>query len=112
MRLKHRVAVREDDGAAELAHMRERLCSTRIQPPRKRIAEQERGKFEDSGILRRLESISLHRVQIICKTELAAQRLEDGPEAIAPRGSELLFDMKADVRFDAVVIEQCVVDIE
>jgi hypothetical protein len=112
VRLKYRIAVREDDGRAELAQVRERLERARIQAPGERIAEEKSREPEDSGILQRLEAEALHRAQIIRETEFPAQRLEDSPEALAPRDSELLFEMRADVRFDAVVVQQRVVHVK
>src|SRR3989475_4180082 len=59
-----------------------------------------------------LHPIALQGTEIVCVTQLGPQFLEDGPVPLLRLAPDLALEVSLEVRGDAIVVEQRVVDIE
>ena len=63
-------------------------------------------------VLGMLDPIALQGAEIVAVPELVEQLLEDGPVAIAAGRAEFAFEVALQIGLDAVIVEQCVVDVD
>src|SRR5207253_322771 len=111
-RLEDDIAVGQDDGRTERREMLEHVERAREEPVREGIVHEERGDREEMGIPRVLDPVALQRAQVVGVAELGAEVLEDGPVACFGLGTDLAPEIAPQVRGDAVVVDERVVDVE
>ena len=83
-----------------------------IEPIGERVIHQIRGHRQQMDVLRMLDPIALQGPEVVAVAQLVEQLLEDRPVAIAAGRAEFAFEMTLQIGLDAVVVEQCVVDVD
>ncbi len=111
-RLKHDVAVGQDDGGPEAAGVRDDVQRAGVEPLRERVVHQERRHGQQVRIARVRLAVALQRPEDVRVAELAAQLLEDLEKLVGPAEPHLAHQVLPEVDDDAVVVEQRVVDVE
>ena len=77
-----------------------------------RVIDEKRRDLQNVGIAGIFDAIALQRTEVVGVAELAAQRFENGKVSLLTLGPERSRQMALEVGHDAVVVEQCVVDVE
>jgi hypothetical protein len=112
-RLEHDVAVGEHDGGETARAARSNgIERARIQPVGKRIIEDEFTDAKQSHVVFEPESETLQRGQVVRVAGLVAHGRVQRPVAVALLRTERLLEMRGEIRAEAVVVEQRVVDVE
>src|ERR1700739_245595 len=104
-RLKHSISVGQYNGAANCPKPLDRLQSARIQAILESIINQERLNFENVGIARMFDSVSLQRAEVIRIPEFGSQRLEDIPIMIPAFRSESFVEVVLEISLDPIVVQ-------
>src|SRR5471030_2965719 len=112
MRLEDHVAVRQQHHRAGRRQPRQRVQCARIQALGERIVEQEGRHAQQPRVAAGLLAETLQRAEVIDIAQFGAQRFEDVPVTRAAFGAELVFQPRAQVVLDTVVVEQRVVAID
>ena len=92
--------------------MRAHLQRVREQAIGKWIIDQKTGNGEEMWLVRPFTAVALQCAKIIGVTEFTPQLFEEAPITLCPFAPDLLFQMTLEVRRNAIVIQQRVVDIE
>src|SRR6266481_4340127 len=91
--------------------MFEDLEGTRVQAVGERVIDQIGRHGEEVYVLLVLDPIPLQGAEVVAVAEFGEQLLEDSPVAVPALRPELVFEMALQIRLDAIVVEQCIVDI-
>src|SRR5207245_5199619 len=94
-RLKHHVAVGEDDRGAEARAALERGERARKEPLPEWVVDQEERHAQQQRIVEVLQAIALRGAEIVGVSELGAQLLEDRPVAVAAGAAALALPLGA-----------------
>jgi len=112
VRLKHHIAVGENDNPAPLLKVLDDVECIGEKAIGEWIFYEEARNGQQAQIVRIADSKNLQGTQVICVTEPGSQLLENCPIAPCPFGPNLLIEIAPKVGNDLVVVEQRVVNVE